>query len=133
MARSLVPADAAAGTVIIREGDSGDQYDTIAAGEASVVHAGAVTATLRRGDGSGEIALLREVPRTATVIAATDMQLYTLEKDAFLAAVTGHAPTRGSRIAWWRPPAGPGGRTRSPATDRRRPACGFAYIETYPR
>jgi CRP-like cAMP-binding protein len=81
--------------VIIREGDSGDQYDTIAAGEASVVHAGAVTATLRRGDGSGEIALLREVPRTATVIAATDMQLYTLEKNAFLAAVTGHAPTQG--------------------------------------
>jgi hypothetical protein len=93
LARSLVPVDVEAGTVIIREGDPGDRYYAIAAGEATVIHSGAVTATLRRGDGFGEIALLRDVPRTATVTAATDMQLYTLDKDAFLAAVTGHAPT----------------------------------------
>jgi Cyclic nucleotide-binding domain/Major Facilitator Superfamily len=93
LARSLVPADAAAGTIVIREGEPGDRYFTIAAGEATVSQAGAVIATLGRGDGFGEVALLRDVPRTATVAAATDMQLYTLEKDAFLAAVTGHAPT----------------------------------------
>jgi Cyclic nucleotide-binding domain/Major Facilitator Superfamily len=93
LARSLVPTDVAAGTVIIREGDPGDRYYAIATGEATVTLAGEVTATLRRGDGFGEIALLRDVPRTATVTAATDMQLYTLEKDPFLAAVTGHAPT----------------------------------------
>lgn len=93
LARSLVPVDVGAGTVIIREGAPGDRYYAIAAGEATIIHSGAVTATLRRGDGFGEIALLRDVPRTATVTAATGMQLYTLDKDAFLSAVTGHAPT----------------------------------------
>jgi hypothetical protein len=93
LARRLVSVDVGAGTEIIREGDPGDRYYAIAAGEATVIHAGAVTATLGRGDGFGEIALLRDVPRTATVTAATGMQLYTLDKDAFLAAVTGHAPT----------------------------------------
>jgi hypothetical protein len=93
LARSLVPVDVAAGTMIIREGDPGDRYYAIAAGEATVTHAGAVSATLRRGDGFGEIALLRDVPRTATVTATTGMQLYSLEKEAFLTTVTGHAPT----------------------------------------
>ena len=94
LAHGLVPAEAAAGAAIVREGEHGDLYYTMADGEAIVTRAGTRIAKLRRGDGFGEIALLRDVPRTATVTAATATQLYTLDREAFVAAVTGHAPTR---------------------------------------
>ncbi|MCX6363553.1 MAG: cyclic nucleotide-binding domain-containing protein [Actinobacteria bacterium] len=81
---------AAAGEVIMSEGAPGECYFAIADGEVVVSHAAREVARLKRGDGFGEIALLEEVPRTATVVAVTRAQLYTLEKGPFVFAVTGH-------------------------------------------
>jgi MFS family permease len=80
-----------AGSVVFQQGDTGDRYYLIDQGEAEVAVDGRVASTLGRGEGFGEIALLRDVPRTATVTAKTDVTLHALERDEFIAAVTGHA------------------------------------------
>jgi hypothetical protein len=98
LATALVPMSVPTGDVVIRAGDTGDRFYIVAAGELEIVgddlqgHAGA-------GDHFGEIALLRDVPRTATVRAVTDSRLYALERADFLAAVTGHSDVRAAREA----------------------------------
>jgi hypothetical protein len=94
LAAALRPVQLSAGTVLIRQGDPGDAYFAIAAGELDAVQDGQFLGRYGRGEGVGEIALLRAVPRTATVTARTAATVYRLDRDLFLTAVTGHAPTR---------------------------------------
>jgi MFS family permease len=87
----LDPIDVAAGDTVIIAGEDGDRFYVIAAGSMEVREAGV---TLGRGESFGEIALLRDVPRTATVVAAEPSELLSLDRDTFLTAVTGYAPSR---------------------------------------
>jgi CRP-like cAMP-binding protein len=91
VARDLTRVDVNAGSVVIKEGDPGDHYYAIADGHLEVSQQGRRLATLTRGEGFGEIALVRDVPRTATVTAMTPATLYTLDKAAFVLVLTGHA------------------------------------------
>jgi MFS family permease len=90
VAHSLVRVDVPAGGVVIREGEEGDRFYVIADGSVGVTRAGEALATLGRGDGFGEIALLYAAPRNATCTAATATTLFALERDDFLAVLTGH-------------------------------------------
>ncbi len=88
LAREAIEVPVRAGMPILREGEAGDRF--------YVVKAGTVEILGRRfgpGSGFGEIALLRDVPRTATALAVTDVELVALARGPFVAAVTGHAPT----------------------------------------
>jgi MFS family permease len=91
LAARLTPVEAQGGEEIIRRGDHGDRFYVVSSGEVDVLVDG--RPPRREGEGSyfGEIALLRDVPRTATVRAATDVELFALDRDDFLPAVTGHA------------------------------------------
>jgi hypothetical protein len=89
VARVMEPLAAAPGEVLIREGEPGDLFYVVADGEVRVSTAAGFSTTLAHGDGFGEIALLNDGPRTATVTATTETSLYTLTSDDFLGAVTG--------------------------------------------
>jgi hypothetical protein len=81
-------------SAVFEQGAGGDRFYVIAEGTAGVEIDGTQTSTLGTGEFFGEIALLRDIPRTATVRALEDLRLYALERDDFIAAVTGHAPSR---------------------------------------
>jgi MFS family permease len=86
---------AAPGEVLIHEGDPGDDYFILESGRVRFTQGGHYLRDLgKRGDGFGEIALLRDVPRTATATALENCVLLAVGRERFLEAVTGHERSR---------------------------------------
>lgn len=90
LAARLVPLRVEDGSVIVRQGDAGDRFYIVAEGTLDVEQDGTRIGELVAGDYFGEIALLRDTGRTATVTARSNTVLYALDREDFLAAVTGH-------------------------------------------
>jgi predicted MFS family arabinose efflux permease len=93
LASNLSHVRVTAGGVVFHQGDHGDRFYVVERGEVTVEPEGRPPVMLSRGGYFGEIALLRDVPRTATVTARSNVELWALERDIFIAAVTGHAPS----------------------------------------
>jgi CRP-like cAMP-binding protein len=82
------------GHTIIRQGDPGDDFYAIAEGRVSVFVDNSFVTSRARPEGLGEIALLHEVPRSATIVADGPVVLYALDGATFVSVVTGHQSTR---------------------------------------
>lgn len=93
LADRMTEVRAPAGEAIVRQGEPGELFYVIDTGTVEVTVDGKGGRELGRGDSFGEIALLRDVPRTATVTARTDVVLYALDRKAFIPAVTGSGPS----------------------------------------
>jgi len=89
LARRLVTATAAAGTALVREGDPADRFYVIVRGRVEVTQGGQHLRDEGAGEFFGEIGLLRDVPRTATVTAVEEVETVSLTRDDFLGAVLG--------------------------------------------
>jgi CRP-like cAMP-binding protein len=81
---------------VFRQGDPGDGYYVIESGRVAVVEDGRDIRELGPGDSFGEIALLRSVPRTATVRALGDAEFVVISGPRFIAAVSGFSATSSS-------------------------------------
>ena len=90
VAASLIPVTVPAGDTVIRSGEVGDRFYVVGSGALDIDAPGR-RLTAGAGDYFGEIALLRDIPRTATVTASADSVVYALEREDFLAVVTGHS------------------------------------------
>jgi MFS family permease len=93
LADRMTEVRAQAGEQIVRQGEPGDLFYVIEEGTVEVAVDGQPAHELGRGESFGEIALLRNVPRTATVTARTDVLLYALDRSTFIPAVTGSGPS----------------------------------------
>ncbi|MFM9077790.1 MAG: cyclic nucleotide-binding domain-containing protein, partial [Solirubrobacterales bacterium] len=82
---------------VITEGEAGDLFFLIESGVVEVSREGRPEGTQGPGEGFGEIALLHDVPRMATITARTECTLLVLSREDFLEAVTGH--TRSNETA----------------------------------
>ena len=91
VAQQLIRIEVPAGDVLIHEGDEGDRFYVIESGQMTATFEGSVLRQMGPGDPFGEIALLRDVPRTATVTADEPSVVLALERADFLDAVTGNS------------------------------------------
>jgi hypothetical protein len=94
LATEIEPRQFPAGAVVMREGEAGDHFHLIVDGSAAVSVRGAPRPPLHRGDCFGEIALVRDIPRTATVTAEQPLRTLALGREEFLTAVTGNSTSR---------------------------------------
>jgi MFS family permease len=94
LAAGAVRSDHPAGTVVIQEGAGGDHFHVVVAGDLAVSAGGNRIRGLGPGDGFGEIALIKDVPRTATVTAVEAVTLLSIERGAFLEALGGQHRSR---------------------------------------
>ena len=90
VARAGTDLSVPAGTRLITEGEYSDRYFAIADGVVEVTCDGKRLRTISRGEGFGEIGLIRDIERTASVTAMTDALLLSIERGPFITAVTGH-------------------------------------------
>jgi MFS family permease len=113
LAHELQPVHISAGEAIVRQGEPGDRFYVVDQGEVEVHVDDRPAQRLGPGAYFGEIALLKDVPRTATVVASTDVDLLALSRDMFVTSVTGHPESTeaahaviASRLASLRPGIG---------------------------
>jgi CRP-like cAMP-binding protein len=99
LAAALQPRQFPAGAVVLREGEPGDHFHLIADGSAAVTVRGAPRPPLHQGDCFGEIALLRDVPRTATVTAQQPLHTFTLDRAEFLTAILAYPASQAAADA----------------------------------
>lgn len=95
LAGRAVGLHVAAGETVVVQGEPGDRFYAIAGGDLEVNVDGRVVARLGAGDSFGEIALLRRVPRTASVRALSDTKLLALDSEDFIPAMTDSGPQPG--------------------------------------
>lgn len=93
LARGARAQERAAGEVVVRQGEPAVEFYVVADGAAVVSRDGREVRRLGPADGFGEIALLDPGPRTATVTTVAPTRLLVLDRDGFVAAVSGHRPT----------------------------------------
>ena len=91
LARSVREESVEPGKTVIEQGQAGESFYVIVTGEVEVKENGHLLRTLSDGDSFGEIALLRDVPRTTTVQARTPVSLYALDRRHFVPIVSGYS------------------------------------------
>jgi hypothetical protein len=109
LAVNLRPVRVEPGESIIREGEPGDRFYLIADGSVEVTSNGDLLAVRGAGDHIGEIALVLDVPRTATVTAVEPTLLYRLGREVFITALTGYPAARTSAESFARKRSGNAG------------------------